>query len=98
MRSTASPGRTPSPRWAFARPCRAVRPEMGRAADVTGSSPSGRCTIRVTGTTASSAQDPSAVPRTRSPTAYPVTPGPMAATVPETSRPTTGKRGARMPT
>jgi hypothetical protein len=47
--------------------------------------------------TAYSANEPRAMPNTSSPTANLVTPGPVATTVPATSRPGTRFRGARNP-
>ncbi len=94
MISTLSPGWTrPAARTAW----RAVSPETGSVAASSKERPAGLRATRVSGTTASSAKDPSAVPITSSPTATVVTRDPTSATTPDTSRPGTGCLGRRSP-
>ena len=94
MTSTRSPVRTrPASRTAWS----AVSPETGRAAASSNERPAGLRTTRLSGTTASSAKEPSAVPMTSSPTATALTCAPTSTTVPATSRPGTGCLGRRTP-
>ena len=94
MTSTRSPVRIrPASRTAW----RAVSPETGSVAASSKESVAGLRTTRLSGTTASSAKDPSAVPITSSPTATAVTCDPTSATTPATSRPGTGCLGRRTP-
>ena len=76
-----------------------MAPGWNRATAATGSAAPGRWYSRSAGTTAYSAKDPCrpACPRllhhTRSPGTNPTTPGPVSATVPTRSRPTTNGNG-----